>query len=75
MDRKDQQLSIGSACVPNIGRRGRTRRLVGGVGWSLAAAAVWTVFTQRHAPTMMFLVVAPFVAIAALNFFQVKEKT
>jgi hypothetical protein len=75
MARRNQQVSIATACVPNIGAKGRRRRLIGGIGWSLATGAVYAVFASRHAPTAMFLVVAPFVAIAALHFFQVKEET
>ena len=75
MHRPDQQVVVTSECVPNIGARGRTRRLVGGVGWSLITAAIFATFALRAAPTAMFLVVAPFAGIAAVNFFQVKEKT
>jgi hypothetical protein len=75
MARRNQQLSITAVCVPNIGAKGRRRRLIGGIGWSLATGAVYTVFVSRGAPPAMFLVVAPFVAIAALHFFQVKEET
>jgi hypothetical protein len=75
MRRPDQPVSVTSACVPNIGTRGRTRRLLGGFGWSLATIAIFATFAFRDAPTAMFLVVAPFAGIAAVNFYQVKEKT
>ena len=75
MRRPDQQVTISEECVPNIGARGRTRRLAGGVGWTVVTCVVFAVITSRQAPPLMFLVVAPFTAIAALNFFQVKEKT
>lgn len=75
MARHQQEVTVTAECVPNIGRRGRRRRLIGGIGWSLVAGAVYAVMASRDAPTAMFLVVAPFVAIAALHFFQVKEET
>ena len=75
MDRPIQAVSIVEGCVPNIGARGRTRRLIGGAVWTVATSAVFAVFATRHAPVVMFLVVAPFAAIASLNFYQVKEKT
>jgi hypothetical protein len=75
MARRNQEISIAAECVPNIGAKGRRRRLIGGIGWSLATGAVFAVFATRDAPPAMFLVLAPFVAIAALSFFQAKEKT
>ena len=75
MARRNQEVTIAAECVPNIGAKGRRRRMIGGIGWSLATGAVYTVFASRQAPPAMYLVVAPFVAIAALHFFEVKEKT
>jgi hypothetical protein len=75
MERPQREVPVTAACVPNIGARGRARRLISGFGWTLASAALYAVFASRRAPTALFLVLAPFVAIAALSFFQVKEKT
>jgi hypothetical protein len=75
MARPHQEVSIAEECVPNISARGRTRRLIGGSIWAVATGAICVFLARRHAPTLMFFVVSPFVAIAALYFFQVKEKT
>lgn len=75
MARQNQAISVSEECVPNIGARGRTRRLVAGSVWTVATGALFAIFTSRHDPAAMYLVIAPFAAIAALNFFQVKEKT
>jgi len=75
MRRAEQQNPVTEACVPNIGTRGRTRRTVAGAGWSLITMAVFATLALKDAATAMFLVVAPFTAIAAVYFFQVREKT
>ena len=75
MARQHQEVSITAECVPNIGARGRIRRTILGFVWVLATGAVFAFLAGRHAPPMMFLVVAPFAAIASLYFYQVREKT
>jgi len=75
MPRHNLEVTVTAECVPNIGARGRARRLAGGVIWTVATGAVFAVFASRQAPPLMFLVIAPFAAIASLYFYQVKEKT
>ena len=75
MPRLRQEVVVTAECVPNIGARGRSRRLAGGAIWTVATGAVFAVFADRHAPPLMFLVIAPFAAIASLYFYEVREKT
>lgn len=75
MGRPNQEVSITEACVPNIGARGRTRRFLRGAFFAVTTGAAFAVLTSRHAPTPMFLMIAPFAAIASLYFYQAKEKT
>jgi len=75
MNRPIREVMVTAECVPNISARGRTRRLIGGLVWTGATFAITVFFGRQHAPTVMFVAVAPFVAIAALYFFQVKEMT
>jgi len=69
------QNPVTEACVPNIGARGRTRRAVASLGWSLVTVAIFATLALKDAATTMFLVVAPFTALASVYFFQVREKT
>jgi len=75
MARPNREVTVSEACFPNIGRKGRTRRFVSGAVWATVTVAVWGMLALRQAPTAAFLAVAPFVTIAALYFFQAKEKT
>lgn len=75
MDRPAQDVVTASACVPNIGRRGRLLRMVGAVaalGVGLAGSAQVIVAHRPQAelfgPTVLFFV-------AALAWFQAREKT
>lgn len=75
MDRGREEISVGAACVPNIGARGRRRRLGLGLACSLLTLGViWLLVTLR-ASTPAFLAVGPFTLLTALYFFQAKEKT
>lgn len=68
--------------MPNEGRRlenitaaGRRRRLIGGAVWLVAASGATAVLTSRHARDGWFAVlVVPF-TLAALGYFQAKERT
>lgn len=63
------------ACVPNIGARGRRRRAAGGVVWLVVGLAAVAVLHFRHAATPAYLpLVIPF-TLAALGWFQAREKT
>ncbi len=66
---------MGEECVPNIGARGRRRRLGLGVLWLVATALLVAELARRNASAAAFLMVAPFTMISALYYFQVKEKT
>jgi hypothetical protein len=61
--------------VANIDARGRRRRLVGGVVWLVIAAAATGVLAALHAREGWYaLLVIPF-TLAALGWFQARERT
>jgi hypothetical protein len=62
-------------CVPNIGLRGRRRRMTLGIFWFSVTAAVFGSLAVSHARTLLFLLVAPLAALASIYFFQAREKT
>jgi hypothetical protein len=75
MDRLPQEVQTASACIPNIGRRGRLLRTAGAVvalGFGLFGAAQVIVAHRPRAelfgPTVLFFV-------ASLAWFQAREKT
>jgi hypothetical protein len=75
MDRPAQEVQTASACVPNIGPRGRLLRMAGAVvalGFGLVGAAQVIVAHRPQAelfgPTALFFV-------ASLAWFQAREKT
>ena len=70
-----QELSIASECVPNIGLRGRRRRIMKGLACLVLTAVVLIMLITRQAGTAAFLVLAPLTAVTAVYFFQAKEKT
>ena len=75
MKRPDEQFSVSSECFPNIGARGRRRRLLKGTVASLAGIALFALLiAQRSSPALLLLLI-PFAAFAAVCFFQVKERT
>ncbi len=73
--RGQQMLTMGEECVPNIGARGRRRRLWLGARWLVATALLIAELLIRNAAAPAFLLVAPFAMICSLYYFQVKEKT
>lgn len=63
------------ARVANIDARGRRRRLVGGVVWlAVAAAATAALIALRARDGWSALLVVPF-TLAALGWFQARERT
>lgn len=61
--------------VANIDARGRRRRLIGGAVWLVvAAAATATLVALRAADAWYALLVVPF-TLAALGWFQARERT
>jgi hypothetical protein len=61
--------------VANIDDRGRRRRLTGGVVWLVVAAVATALMTRLHARDWWYaLLVVPF-TLAALGYFQAKERT
>lgn len=76
MNRPNAAVEITEACVPNIGRRGRIRRLRNGVielalGIGLAA---WAMVTNRMA-WWIWAAVALLYLLGMLGVMQAKEKT
>jgi hypothetical protein len=63
------------ARVANIDARGRRRRLVGGVVWLVVAAAATAALVALRAREAWYaLLVVPF-TLAALGWFQARERT
>lgn len=63
------------SCVPNIGARGRRRRALGGIVWLALGLVALVLLRVRHAPRGASLaLVVPF-TLAALGWFQAREKT
>ena len=75
MHRHDQAVEVTNACFPNIGRRGRVRRAVHGAIMSALLLAAFTVLLTRGVHPWVFATLAPLAALAAVLFFQAKEKT
>ena len=75
MNRPHTQVEIGESCVPNIGLKGRRRRIVMGLFWSAVGIAIFVLLAVRHSTTASFLLMAPVTAYAAVHLFQAKEKT
>lgn len=65
----------GPACVPNIGARGRRRRAVGGAVWLALGVVALLVLRARQAPSLAFVVLLVPFTLAALGWFQAREKT
>jgi hypothetical protein len=63
------------ACIPNLGRPQRRRRLMlGALGLAAAAALAATFAAVGASATVRALIVVPFYS-AALGFLQYREKT
>jgi hypothetical protein len=61
--------------VANIDARGRRRRLISGVGWlAVAVVATVTLTALRGRDLWYALLVVPF-TLAALGYFQARERT
>lgn len=63
------------ACVPNIGTRGRRRRAIGGVVWLSLGIVALIVLRARQAPALAFIALLVPFTLAALGWFQAREKT
>ena len=75
MHRHDQAVEVTNACFPNIGRRGRVRRVFHGAIMTALTLAAFTVMFSRGADPLVFALLAPLAGIAAVLFFQAREKT
>ena len=75
MNRPRVAAAVSEECVPNIGLRGRRRRLTKGVILLAITVGAFAWLVTRHAPSWAFLFIAPLSGTAALFFFQAKEKT
>ena len=75
MHRQDQRVEISNECFPNIGLRGRQRRLrMGAVAGVVTLAALAALLSQRAHPLVLAALALP-AFYAAVLFFQAKEKT
>jgi hypothetical protein len=61
--------------VANIDERGRRRRLTGGVVWLVIAAAITAVLAWLHVRDGWYAVLTLPFTLAALGYFQAKERT
>jgi hypothetical protein len=62
-------------CIPNIGPRGRQRRLIGGAAWLAVGAAAAIVLGSRGTSAAWLATLAIPFTIAALMYFQARERT
>ena len=75
MSRPNTEITAGEQCVPNISRRGRTRRLNTGIIVFAATLLIFLWLVRRDAPAPWFLLVAPLAAYGSILVFQAKEQT
>jgi hypothetical protein len=62
-------------CIPNIGSRGRRKRLIGGSVWlAVGVMAVAVMCLRRASPAAGAILFLPF-TFAALGYFQAREHT
>ena len=75
MHRQDQRVEISNECFPNIGLRGRRRRIrLGAVAAVVTLALLAALLSQRGHPLLSLALALP-AFYAAVCFFQAKEKT
>jgi len=75
MDRGAKELELTVDCVPNIGFRRRRMKVAGGFLVATATLVLFLTLLARNASTPYFVFVAPLALLAALYFFQAKERT
>lgn len=75
MECPEQPIQGGEACIPNIGERGRQRRLRGGLIWLVAGMAGTVACIQFAAPPLAFAGLFIVYYLAAIGYFQAREKT
>jgi hypothetical protein len=63
------------ACFPNIGARGRERRLRGGLVWLVIGMAATVACIRWQPPAAAFVGLYAVFFLAALGYFQAREKT
>ena len=76
MNRPNAEISAGEACVPNIGFKGRERRLRSGLIWLALGVAVllWAV-VDHHRGWWLYAVLSAAFLLGMLGVFQAREKT
>jgi fatty acid desaturase len=67
-------VQAGAMCIPNIGERGRQRRQRSAIVW-MVVALVAAVVLLRHAPAGWYLLLFVPFTLAALGWFQARERT
>ncbi len=75
MERPEWHQAGGAACIPNIAERGRQRRLRSGLVWLLSGMALTVAAIQFSAPPAAFVGLYVIFFMAALGYFQAREKT
>jgi len=75
MERPEQPAGATEACFPNIGERGRQRRLRGGLVWLVTGMALTIWFIVHPMRALVFLPLWVVFFMAALGYFQAHEKT
>jgi hypothetical protein len=62
-------------CIPNIGERGRRRRQLGGAVFLVVGIAAAVAMTILHEPPSSAIILFIPFTLAALGFFQARERT
>lgn len=75
MERPERPTPGGETCIPNIGERGRQRRLRSGLIWLPAGMALTVACIRASAPPAAFAGLYVVFFMAALGFFQARAKT
>ena len=75
MHRPAQPVAVTEACVPNIGARGRRRRMRDGMIYLALGLSFSTLLVVRASPWWAWAPLALIYARAALGIFQAMEKT
>lgn len=75
MNRARIPVAVSEACVPNIGLRGRRRRIRNGILWLAVTGGLTALVLAGRLDRAFIAAVAVTALLAGLGFFQAREKT